>query len=273
MWGSTMTPAPTRPGEDESAMEPPLKLYTKESGSGWVAWLALLSCVALAGAFAMVFFYAPVERVMGIVQKIFYFHVPSAMAAYAGFTLCCGASVVYLVNGRSSADVWARAGAEVGVVFCAAVLISGPLWARKAWGTYWTGEPRLLLTLVLWLIFVAYLVIREVGGRAEMTRKICAVLAILGFADIPLVKYSVDRWRGNHPQVVTGEGGGLGAPEMGHAFAACSIAVLIVFVAIVVMRVRTGLVEEDIETWHRSLHSRRMRFEDVQARRAEKAEG
>ena len=190
---------------------------------------------------------------MGVVQRIFYFHVPSAILTYAGFVLCCCASVVYLVTGS------ARAGAELGVLFCAIVLVSGPIWARKAWGTWWTGEPRLLLTLVMWLIFVAYLVVRALGGRTEMTRKICAVLGILGVADIPLVRVAVARWRGNHPRVL--REGGID-PEMMHTLLAMMAALGLVFAVLLIARVRIGLVEEDVETWHRSLHARRVAIDD-----------
>jgi heme exporter protein C len=218
-----------------------------------LALLFVLTGVALVTALALVFGYAPVERTMGIVQKIFYFHVPSAIAAYLGFTLCCVASVVYLVRGSHRADAVARAGAEVGVFFCTFVLVSGPLWARKAWGTFWTGEPRLLLTLVLLLIFVAYLVVRAFGGRSELTRKIGAVLAILGVVDIPLIRVSVARWRGNHPRVMS-EGGI--APEMEVALYASIVAVALLFTSLVWMRARLAIQEDEVERLHRELTDR-----------------
>ena len=243
-------------------MNPRANLYIKETGGGLLAPLAALTAVAFVSALGLVFFYAPTEASMGIVQKIFYFHVPSAITAYLGFFIACIASVAYLVTSNKRADVIARAAAELGVLFCAAVLISGPLWARKAWGTWWTGEPRLLATLVLCLIFVAYLVVRELGGRSEMTAKICAVLAILGCADIPVIRAAVARWRGNHPQVVTGDGGGL-APDMWVAFAAMSAATLLLFATLLWSRVRVGLMEEDVETMHLALHPRRVAAEDL----------
>lgn len=243
-------------------MDPLSKRYVKETGGAWLSALAAAAAIALTAGVAMVFFYAPIEATMGVAQRIFYFHVPSAMAAYAGFGIACAGSVWYLVTGSNRADVIARAGAEVGVLFCAAVLISGPLWARKAWGTWWTGEPRLLLTLVMCLIFVAYLVVRQVGGRAEVTRKICAVLAILGVADIPIVRMAVDRWRGNHPQVLGEEGGGI-TTEMGYVLLVMFVAIALTFAALLAQRIRLGLLEEDIETWHRALHARKTRAEDT----------
>lgn len=237
------------------------QLHVKETGGGWLVGFSALAGVAMLIGLGLVFFYAPLEATMGVAQKIFYFHVPAAIAAYVGFIICCGASIWYLLRGSTRADVVARASCELGVLFCAAVLISGPLWARKAWGTWWTGEPRLLLTLVMCLIFVAYLVVRSVGGRSDITRKICAVLAILGVADIPIVRMAVDRWRGNHPEVL-GDGGGI-SPEMGHAFLAMVIATALVFTVLLVQRIRLGLLEEDVETWHRALQPRRARIDDL----------
>lgn len=215
--------------------------------------------IAMVVAVGLVFGYAPVERTMGIVQKIFYFHVPSAIAAYLGFGLCCVASIVYLLRGSHRADAVARASAEVGVFFCGFVLVSGPLWARKAWGTFWTGEPRLLLTLVLVLIFVAYLIIRAFGGRSELTRKIGAVLAILGVVDIPLVRVSVARWRGNHPRVMS-EGGI--APEMEVALYASILAVALLFTSLVWLRARIAIAEDEVERLHREVTEREYRADD-----------
>lgn len=226
--------------------------------------LAVAAALALTAALAKVFFATPTEATMGVVQKIFYFHVPCAITAYLGFTICLGGSVWYLLKGDIRADVIARAGAELGVLFCTAVLISGPLWAKKAWGTFWTGEPRLLLTLVMMLIFFAYIVVRGLGGRTELTRKIGAVLAILGFANIPLVRMSVKLWRGSHPQVVTGDGGGLD-PSMVPAFLGMGGAILLTFVALFVLRVQVGLAEEDVEVAHRALARRARRLEDLGA--------
>lgn len=240
-----------------------MKLYSRSVVFAAIPWLMGLAAVLFLCALWTIFAYAPTERTMGIVQKIFYFHVPSAIAAYVGFFGCCFASIVYLLNGDRRADAVARACAEVGVLFCAVVLTSGPLWARKAWGTYWTGEPRLLLTLVLVLIFVAYLLVREFGPRSDLTRKICAALAILGVVDIPLVRMSVERWRGNHPVVLERSGGGGLAPEMATAFNVSAAAFAVLFFAFVLLRVRAALLEEDAERVHRAITSARYRTDDL----------
>lgn len=235
------------------------KMMSRVPGLDPLPALGVLTTLAMAAAVWMVFVFAPIESTMGIVQKIFYFHVPAAISAYVGFLLCCIASVVYLVTRNVRADVMARAGAEVGVFFCLMVLGSGPLWARKAWGTFWTGEPRLLLTLVLMLIFLSYLVVREFGGRTELTRRICAVLGILGVANIPLVRMSVARWRGNHPQVLSR--GGI-EPDMYLTLYASAGALALLFVTLLVLRYRIGLADEDTERLSRALGAAELANED-----------
>lgn len=160
-----------------------------------------------------VFVVAPVELQMGIVQKIFYFHVPSAYAMYVGFTVCAVMSGVFLATRNDKWDAIAVAGAEVGMLFCTIVLITGPLWARKAWGVYWVWDPRLTTTLLAGMIFFAYLVLRNVGDVGQVERRFAAGLAVVGLLDLPVIHYSVLRWRGTHPTVITSKGGGL-HPDM-----------------------------------------------------------
>ncbi len=182
---------------------------------GWLI-LAGVTIALLVSTLWAIFFYAQVEMRMGIVQKIFYFHVPSAYAMYVGFGICALASAVYLVKRKESWDAVAVAAAEVGLVFCAIVLITGPLWARKAWGVWWTWDPRLTTTMLAGMIFLAYVVLRSFGGAGESERRFAAGLAIVGLFDLPVIHYSVQRWRGTHPTVITGRGGGITA-EMGQA--------------------------------------------------------
>jgi heme exporter protein C len=174
-----------------------------------IAVTALLAMVTL----YQIFVAAPVERQMGIVQKIFYFHVPSAYCMYLGFTLCAVASGVYLAKRDDRWDALAVASAEVGALFCAIVLVTGPLWGRKAWGTFWTWDPRLTTTLLAGMIYFAYVVLRSFGAAGEVEKRFAAGLAIFGLLDLPVIHFSVQRWRGTHPTVITGKGGGL-HPDM-----------------------------------------------------------
>jgi heme exporter protein C len=157
---------------------------------------------------------APTEQTMGDVQRIFYYHVPSAWTAFCLFFVNLVASIVYLVRRNPKADALALAAAEVGVVFCTVVLVTGPIWARPVWGIWWTWDLRLTLTLVLWLIYVSYLMLRRFssGGQTPM---LAAVLAVLGALDVPLVYFSIWFFRTQHPQPVIGGGGSID-PRMLH---------------------------------------------------------
>lgn len=191
-----------------------------------------------------VFERAPTEKVMGIVQKIFYFHVPSAYSMYIGATACFVGSAGYLVKPSAKWDALGRAGAELAVTFGAIVLTTGPLWAAKAWGYYWTWDPRLTTALLQVLIYVAYLVLRGFAGDGEGERKFAAALGILGAANLPIIHFSVQKWSGEHPTVITGKGGGLHHPDMKLALGLSFIAFTLFAVALLWARVRLELAKE-----------------------------
>jgi heme exporter protein C len=157
---------------------------------------------------------APTEQTMGDVQRIFYYHVPSAWTAFCLFFVNLVASIIYLVRRNPKADALALAAAEVGVVFCTVVLVTGPIWARPVWGIWWTWDLRLTLTLVLWLIYVSYLMLRRFSSSGQ-TPMMAAVLAVLGALDVPLVYFSIWFFRTQHPQPVLGGGGSID-PRMLH---------------------------------------------------------
>ena len=162
----------------------------------------------------LVAYRAPVEATMGVVQKIFYFHVPAAYSMYVGAAACFGGSAGYLYNGRRGFDAFARAGAEVAVGMGLIVLVTGPLWAAKAWGVYWTWDPRLTTSMLSVLLYVAYVVLRLFAGNGDAERKFAAALGVLGAANLPIIHFSVQKWGGNHPKVITSGGGGLQHPDM-----------------------------------------------------------
>ena len=151
---------------------------------------------------------APIEQSMGEVQRIFYYHAPSAWTAFLLFTVNFVASVVYLIRRSIKADILALVTAEVGVVFCTVVLVTGPLWARPVWGIWWTWDIRLTSTLVLWLIYVSYLMLRRFSSSGQ-TPLMAAVLAVFGALDVPLVYFSIRFFRTHHPQPVIGGGGSI----------------------------------------------------------------
>lgn len=187
---------------------------SKSSADGAFYVVTALAAVAFIVVLQVIFFKAPVEASMGFVQKIFYFHVPAAVSMYVGATVCFVGSAGYLARGTRKWDALARSGAEVAVAMGLMVLITGPLWAAKAWGVYWTWDPRLTTSLLSILIYVAYVVMRSFAGDGDAERKFAAALGVLGAANLPIIHYSVRKWGGNHPTVISSGGGGLGHPDM-----------------------------------------------------------
>src|SRR5947209_18924468 len=175
---------------------------------------AALTAVLLTYALYEALVAAPTEKTMGEVQRIFYYHVSSAWTAFLLFLINFVASIVYLMRRSAKADIVALVTAEVGVVFCTVVLVTGPIWARPVWGIWWTWDLRLTLTLVLWLIYVSYLVLRRFSSSSQ-TPHLAAVLAILGALDVPLVYFSIWYFRTQHPSPVMGNGGSID-PRMLH---------------------------------------------------------
>src|SRR6185369_15453853 len=170
--------------------------------------LAIITALLLSFALYEALAWAPTERTMGDVQRIFYYHVPSAWVAFELFLINFVASILYLIRRSAKADMIPLVTAEVGVVFCTIVLITGPIWARPVWGIWWTWDLRLTLTLVLWLIYVSYLVLRRFSSSSQ-TPLLAAVLAIFGALDVPLVYFSIWFFRTQHPAPVIGGGGSL----------------------------------------------------------------
>jgi heme exporter protein C len=158
--------------------------------------LLLLAMIFFAAAPVLIAL-APYEATMGLVQKIFYFHVPAAMAMFFSAFVCGIAGAVYLFRNDSRYDHVAFAAAELTSIFGLIVLISGPLWARKAWGVWWQWDARLTSTLILWLIFLAYLLLRRYGGPGSS--KLASGVALFGMANVPFVYWSVNVWRTVHP--------------------------------------------------------------------------
>ncbi len=202
-----------------------------------------LSTVLLLATIHVAFLLAPIEARMGIVQKIFYFHVPSAYAMYIGATACFLGSVGYLVTRKDGWDALALAGAELSIVMGAIVLVTGPLWAAKAWGYFWTWDPRLTTAMLSWMIYVAYSVLRSFAGDGPGERKFAAALGVLGAANLPIIHYSVQKWGGQHPTVVTGKGGGLQDANMKLAFALGMIAFTVFAITLIYLRVRLELAK------------------------------
>lgn len=166
------------------------------------AAVAILGLAGIMAASWMAFVWVPTEATMGIVQRIFYIHVPVAWIAELAFGFTALAGVIYLWLGDDRADAAAVTAAEGGMYFCAALLIAGSLWGRLAWGTWWEWEPRLTLTLILFFIFVGYFMVRKATESPERGKRLSAVIAVIGALDIPLIHMSVYWFRSLHPEPV-----------------------------------------------------------------------
>src|SRR5213080_1893620 len=220
--------------------------------------LPAVTCVAMLAALYLVFMVVPTEQQMGIVQRIFYFHVSSAWMAFIGFFLVAGASAVYLWNGSRAADRLAEAAAEVGVLFCSLVLVTGPIWARPIWGVWWTWDPRLTMTVILWAIYASYLMLRAFGGEDEAVNRYAAVLGIIGVLDIPIIMVSVRLLRGMHPAVIARNEGGSGLvdPWMRIALVVSAVALILVGSWLMQLRVRASRLAEEMAALRRETEAR-----------------
>jgi len=205
------------------------------------------SAVLIFVAVYMVFMYAPADVELGDVQRIFYFHVSSAWIAFLAFFVVFLASIVYLKTKSHYWDIIAHSSAEIGVLLTTAALITGAIWARPIWGTWWTWDSRLTTTLVLWLIYVAYLMLRSQSEK-EQGARFAAVFAIIGFIDVPVVFMSIRWWRTQHPGPVlaAGEGGGL-HPAMLETLLVSVGAFTLLFIYLLLLRAELQIIADDIE--------------------------
>jgi heme exporter protein C len=196
--------------------------------------LIVLSFVSLVVSFGLAFLYAPTEAAMGIIQKIFYFHVPAAYTMYLSWGVCTVASVMYIVKPAEKWDMAAKSAAETALVFASVVLITGPLWGRKSWGAFWTFDPRLTSVLLFTLIITAYVLLRSLS-TGETERRFAAALAILGACIVPIIHISVNKWRGQHPTVI--RNGGLD-PAMAKALIAAIVSFTGMYILLFISRYR-----------------------------------
>lgn len=209
--------------------------------------LPWLTCVAMLAALGMIFLYVPNEQQQGIPQRIFYFHLPIALNTYLGFFIVAGASASYLWQGERFSDLLAQAAAELGMVFCTLVILTGALWARPIWGVWWTWDPRLTMVVILWTIYAAYLLLRMFAGDTEQTARYAAVLGIVGVLDIPILHVATRLWRGIHPKVDKM------APEMMWTLLVGMSAFLLLFCWLLWLRVRNLSQREEIAGLRRAV--------------------
>ncbi len=224
--------------------------------------LRLFDAMALIGitaAFLLVMLYAPIELTMGRVQKVFYFHVAASWTGMLGFLVATVAAIAYLRSGDLKWDTASLAGIEIGMVFIALGIISGSIWARPVWNTWWTWDPRLTTTLIMELIYAAYLLLRSGLDEPRRRARLSAVYAIVGFISVPLTFISIRVFRTIHPVLVGSSDPSVGtfamSPRMQAAFFSSLAAFTILFIALYWHRYRLGLAQHETQ-------QKRMEIED-----------
>ena len=219
---------------------------SRDERTSWVPALAVAALLGIAGYAAL--FLAPTERTMGLVQRIFYFHVPSAWTAFVAFFVAFVANIAYLVRREPKWDWLGVSAAEVGLAFCSVVLVTGPIWARPVWGIWWTWDARLTSTFVLWVLYASYLLLRTLVADPERRAVVSAVFGIFAFLDVPLVYLSIRLWRTQHPQPVIAGGTGSGLdPQMWGVFLTCWAALLGLMVLLVRQRYRLEALRHEVQ--------------------------
>ena len=171
--------------------------------------LLALTFISMMVSIGLIFLYVPTDAIEGIPQRIFYFHVPVAWIGMLAFGVLAFAGVMYLWKKDERWDWVARAAAEIGAIFITLALVTGSIWGRTTWGTWWTWDARLTTTLILWFIYIAYIMLRGYMGRTPASARSAAVLGIIGVIDVPIIYESVNWWRTLHPQAEVGTPGAL----------------------------------------------------------------
>jgi heme exporter protein C len=229
---------------------------TTAVAAGWLIWLSrdpesriaaaravgAAALVAIAFWLGLVVLYAPIEQVQGIVQKIFYVHIPAIIPMYLGFVLTAVGGIGYLRTRDDRWDHLAISGAEVGVIFCSLMLVVGPIWAKPAWGQWWVWDMRLTSTLVLWFIYVAYLFLRGLAFGSDPAKTFTSIYGIVGTAAILFVYFAIDLAQGStmHPSNPAREGL---PPAMGQTVGAGMVAFVLVFAWLVARRLEVAALE------------------------------
>jgi heme exporter protein C len=208
--------------------------------------LGIIFAICMIASIVLVFIISPVEETMGIVQKIFYFHVASAWVGFLAFFIVFIGSIGYLARKSKKWDTLAHISAGIGVLFTTLCLISGSLWAKPAWGIWWSWDARLSSTLVLWFIYVAYLIIRYETRRSERGATFGAVVGIIGFIDIPIVFMSVRWWRTVHCDLVVMQRGGL-TPIMLVTLLVSVLTFTVLYILLLSLRFDMAIIKKEIE--------------------------
>ena len=211
------------------------------------AYMALIGVLCLAFSQFLIYDYAPTERTMGYAQKIFYYHLPLAWWCFVSFFISFVSAILYLFKKNMCYDRLSAVSAEIGFLLATLTLVTGSIWGRQSWGVWWTWDPRLTTTLVLWFIYAAYLVVRTMAMPNEKRAAVSAVITIIGFLDVPLVFFSARLWRSIHPAVFASKGGGLEA-EMVHTVIFCVLTFAFIYIPFLAFRLKQVQQLQSMET-------------------------
>jgi heme exporter protein C len=208
-----------------------------------------VTIASMLAAVYLVFVGVRPDALQGDVQRIFYVHMAMWLATFTAFGIVGVASLLYLWRRTPHWDHLGRAAAELGLLFCSLGLATGSIWAKPIWGTWWTWDPRLTLTLILWMIYAAYLLLRSLATQPQQGATLAAILGVTGVIDLYLINRAVYWWRGIHPAViVTREGGtGLNDPLMRVTLVVCMLAFFLLFLWLLRLRLRTARLQDTVE--------------------------
>ena len=208
--------------------------------------LGIATAVAMPVMLALVFLYAPPERTQGQAQRIFYPHFGAALVMYLAYFVTFVASIAYLWRRSARADMVARCSAEVGLLFTTIVLLSGSIWGKTIWGTWWAWDARLTTTLILWFIYAGYLMLRAYGGDTGQIARSAAVVGIVGFLDVPIINQSVRWWRTLHPAPIVERANPALPPAMLQTMAVALVAFALLYAYLLAQRLRVERLRAEV---------------------------
>ena len=210
------------------------------------SFLTGVSALSIFVALYMAFIYAPTERIMGDVQRIFYFHVPTAWVGFFAFFITLAASIACLSTGDRKWDIIALSSVEIGVAFITMTIMTGSIWAKVTWNVWWTWDPRLTTSTILWLIYVSYLLLRNLVDDEARRARFSAVYGIVGFVSVPVTFMAIRWWRTIHPIVLESEGFNLAGP-MVTTLLFCIAAFTLLYFTILIHRVQLEQLSDEVE--------------------------
>lgn len=215
-------------------------------GLRWKGFLILMTAIGVIGGLYMALIFAPTEATMGHVQRIFYFHVPSAWVGFFAFFVTFLGGILYLWKRDLKWDRLALSSAEIGIAFMSIAIITGSIWARPVWNTWWTWDPRLTLSAVVWVIYMAYIMLRAMVEDPHRRARMASVFGIVGFASVPLDFFAIRWWRTIHPVIFSSKGFSL-TPKMLWTLLFCLVAFTLLYFVILFQRLALESLRAEVE--------------------------